>query len=106
MFEIYIAMIMVVVSVAIVVWFQKHLADASARRMTRMMTRVGLDPAIAASAPPRGALLMKQMQRRCRRCPSADLCERWIAGVANGGNSFCPNARAFGIYARTAAAAG
>jgi len=102
-FDINIAIVMVAASVAMVVWFQRHLAAASARRMTRMMTRIGLNPAIATGGRPPSEPNVRQMRRRCRRCPSEDLCDRWVAGIANGDNSFCPNARAFGIIAGTTA---
>jgi Family of unknown function (DUF6455) len=100
MFQINIAIIMVAASVAMVVGFQKYLAVTSFRRMTRMMARIGLEPAVAAGGGPQSAAIMQQMRRRCRRCPSEDLCERWVAGRAAGGNGFCPNARAFGLLAR------
>ncbi|MDP2620892.1 MAG: DUF6455 family protein [Hyphomicrobiales bacterium] len=102
LFEINIAMIMVAASVAMVVWFQGYLATASASRMARMMARIGMDPAIATGGRPQSAAILKQMRQRCRRCPSEDLCDRWVAGTVKGGNSFCPNVRAFGLFAKTA----
>ena len=98
MFEISVAIIMVAVSIAIVVWFQRYLAANSDRRMMRMMTLVGLDPGIAEHGGPRTKAVMKNVRYRCRKCPAEDLCDRWIAGKATGDNTFCPNARTFGIY--------
>ena len=98
MFEISVAIIMVAVSIAIVVWFQGHLAAASGRRMMRMMTLVGLDPGIAEHGGPRTKTIMKIVRYRCRKCPAEDLCDRWIAGKVTGDNTFCPNARTFGFY--------
>lgn len=101
MFEISVAIFMVTVSVAIVVWFQRYLAAASAKRMTRMMTRVGLKPGVATHSDPRTEAIMKEVRYQCRRCMAEDFCDRWIAGKANGDNTFCPNARRFGILTRT-----
>ena len=101
-FEIGIAIFMVSVSVAIVVWFQRYLAAASAKRMLRMMTRVGLDPgAFIGHSDPRTEDILKEVRYQCRKCMAEDFCDRWIAGKAKGDNSFCPNARTFGILTRT-----
>lgn len=102
-FEIEIAVAMVAASVALVVWFDRYLAAASAGRMSRMMARIGMDPSIVTGGRPPIEALVKQMRRRCRRCPSEDLCERWVAGRAKGGHSFCPNKRAFGLLGKSAA---
>ena len=101
MLEINVAIVMVAVTVAIFVWLQRSEAAASARRLMGMMTRVGLGPVIAAPGDPRARAIMKATRRRCRRCPREDLCERWLAGEVEGGNTFCPNAQAFHILAET-----
>ena len=101
MFEIGFAIFMVTVSVAIVVWFQRYLAAASFKRMMRMMTRVGLKPGVASHGDLRIEAIMKEVSYRCRKCMAEDFCDRWIAGKAKGDNTFCPNARAFGILSRT-----
>ena len=97
MFEIGVAIFMVTVSVAIVVWFQRYLAAASTKRMMRMMTRVGLDTGVATQGDPRTEPIMNEARQRCRKCMYEDFCDRWITGKAKGDNSFCPNARTFGI---------
>ena len=101
MFEIGVAIFMVTVSVAIVMWFQRYLAAASARRMMRMMTRVGLDTGVATHSNPRTEPIMNEVRQRCRKCMYEDFCDRWIAGKAKGDNSFCPNMRTFGILTST-----
>jgi len=100
-FETYVAILMVVVSVAMVVWFQRYLVAASARRMMRMMMGVGLNPGVAMHGDPRTEAIMKEARYRCRKCMAEDLCDRWVAGKATGDNTFCPNAQTFGILKRT-----
>ncbi len=95
--QISVAIIMVGVAVAIIVWLQSSQAAASARRMMGMMTRVGLDPGTATRGDPRTMAIRKEARRRCRRCPREDLCDRWLAGKVDGGNTFCPNAQTFRI---------
>ncbi len=95
MFEINVAIILVTVSVALLVWFQRNLVATSARRMMGMMTRAGLDPAIAIEGDRRTKAVMKEAGRRCRNCMREGLCDRWLAGKVEGSNSFCPNARVF-----------
>ena len=103
MFEISVAILMVGVSVAIVVRFKRYLATATAKRMLRMMTRVGLDPgAFIGHGDPRTEDILKQVRYQCRKCMAEDFCDRWIAGKAEGDNSFCPNAQTFGLLTRTA----
>ena len=101
MFEINVAIVMVAVTVVIFVWFQRSQAAASAMRMMRMVTRVGLDPGIATHGDPRSTAIMKEARRRCARCRLEDFCDRWCAGKVEGGNAFCPNARIFRILTRT-----
>lgn len=98
-FELTLAIIMVVSAVALGIWFQKNAAGVSLRRMTQMMTRVGLDPGIVTGGSPRNQAVMKAARRRCRNCRAEDLCERWLAGMAGGENFFCPNAHTFRILA-------
>lgn len=95
MFEINAAIILVAVSVTMFVWLQRNLVATSARRMMGMMTRAGLDPAIATEADPRTEAVLKEARRRCRNCMREGLCDRWLAGNVEGSNSFCPNARVF-----------
>jgi hypothetical protein len=95
--QISVAIIMVGVAVAIIVWLQSSQAAASVRRMMGMMTRVGLDPGTATRGDPRTMAIGKKARRRCRRCPREDLCDRWLAGKVDGGNTFCPNAQTFRI---------
>lgn len=103
MFEINVAIVMVVVAAVLFVWFRRNEAAASARRMTSMIARIGLAPRIAARRDPRTAAVVSTARRRCEKCPREDLCERWLAGSVEGDNAFCPNARTFGILARTGA---
>jgi hypothetical protein len=95
------AIFMVGVSVAILVWLRGSEAAASARRLTGMMRRVGLDPATAMLGDPRTRAVMKESRRRCGNCPREDLCDRWLAGEVEGGNAFCRNARTFRLLRGT-----
>ena len=104
--QISVAIIMVGVAVAIIVWFQSSQAAASGRRMMGMMMRVGLDPETATLGDLRTMAIRKEARRRCRRCPREDLCDRWLAGEIKGGNTFCPNAQTFRILTRTSGRTG
>ena len=103
--QISIAVIMVGVACAGVVWLYTSQASASIGRMMAMMERAGLDPRTATLDDPRTMTIRKEMRRRCRRCPREELCDRWLAGKVEGNNSFCPNAETFqsptGTRART-----
>ncbi len=96
-----VAIVMVAVTVVLFLWFQRSLAAGSARRMTRMLTRVGLDPEIATQGDPRAKAIMKEARRRCGNCRVEDFCNRWLTGECEGGNAFCPNARIFHSLANT-----
>ena len=93
--QISVAIIMVGVALAIIVWLRSSQEAASAKRMMGMMTRVGLDPGTATLGDPRVMATRKEARRRCMRCPREDLCDRWLAGEVEGDNAFCPNAQAF-----------
>ncbi len=84
---------------------RRTVAAASARRILRMMKRIGLDPEAATLGDPQTTTIGKELRRRCRGCRSEDLCERWLAGKVKGGNTFCPNAESFRILARASAVA-
>ena len=104
MFEIGVATVMVGVSVALLLWIRRYMAAASERRMMSMLKRVGLDPEIATHGDTKA--IIKELRHRCRRCPSEDLCDRWLAGEEKGGNIFCPNARVFDMLTRTTESTG
>ena len=87
------AVFMVTVGAAILLWIRGDLAAGSVKRMAGMMARAGLDP--VALGDPQAKTMLKAPRRRCRRCPSEDLCDRWLAGTVPGGNAFCPNAQTF-----------
>ena len=93
MFDITIAIILVVVAIALVAWFLKYKAGTSERRMKEMLQRVGLDLEIANLVDSES--IIREVRRRCRKCQSEDLCERWLAGEEGGDNIFCPNAQVF-----------
>ncbi len=90
-----VAIVMVAVTVVLSLWFQRSLAAGSARRMTRMLKRVGLDPYIITLGDPQTKAVMKEARRRCRNCRVEDFCNRWLTGQCAGDDSFCPNARVF-----------
>ena len=87
------AAFMAAVSVSLVVWFARDLATVSGRRMTRMLARAGVDPQVAVRGET--GTTMREARRRCRGCRSEALCDRWLAGKAEGDNDFCPNAEVF-----------
>ena len=95
--QIGVAIFMVGMTLAIMLWFRSSQAAASGRRMMGMMTRAGLDPGAAMLGDPRFVAIRNEARRRCLRCPREDLCDRWLAGKIEGGNSFCPNAQIFPI---------
>jgi hypothetical protein len=101
LFEIGVATIMVAVIVALIVWFSRYLAAVSARRMMQMLTRAGVDPEVARQGD--AEAIMQDVRSRCQKCSSEALCDRWLAGKAEGDNSFCPNAPIFRRLARTGA---
>lgn len=72
----------------------------SARRMMHMMALSGLDPGIATHDDPRTDATVRVARNRCRKCPAESLCDKWLAGKAEGDNTFCPNARTFRMLAR------
>lgn len=99
LFEIGVAIFMVAVSVALVVWFSRHVAAASERRMMHMLTRAGVDPEVARHGDTEA--IIQDVRSRCGRCRSEDLCDRWLAGKVEGDNSFCPNAQIFRLLKGT-----
>ena len=92
--QIFIAILMVAVTVTIFAWLRRSEAAASARRMMGMISRVGLEPGDA-----RIRTTMKETRRRCQGCPREDYCERWLACKIGGENTFCPNAPTFAALA-------
>ena len=99
LFEIGAAIFMAAAGVALVVWYSRYLAAASGRRMLRMLTSAGVDPGVARHGD--AEAIMRDVRGRCERCRSEDLCDRWLAGKVEGGNSFCPNAQLFDMLTRT-----
>lgn len=95
LYQIYFALFMVAVTIGLFVWFRLSETAGSARRMMDMMTRVGLDSGITERGDPVTQAVLKKARRRCARCPSEGLCERWLCGMVGGGNVFCPNKRVF-----------
>jgi hypothetical protein len=93
LFQIGVALLMVAVSVALIVWFSRYVAAASGRRMIRMLARAGVDPEVAKRGDTEA--IIRDVRSRCGRCRSEDLCDRWLAGNVEGDNSFCPNAQIF-----------
>jgi len=91
--DISIAIILVAVAIVLVTFFLKYKAGTSERRMKKMLQRVGLNPEIATQADSES--IIREVRRRCRKCQTEDLCERWLASEEVGGNTFCPNAKVF-----------
>ena len=99
LFEIGVAIFMVAVSVALVVWFSRYVAAVSGRRMMQMLTRAGVDPEIAKQGNTEA--IIQDVRRRCGRCRFEGLCDSWLAGKVEGDNSFCPNAQIFRLLNKT-----
>ena len=95
MVDITIALFMVALSTVLVIGYLKYLNAGSKRRMISMMERVGLDPETATLDDPQIKNIINDVRKRCRKCPSEDVCERWLAGEIDGENNFCPNAQVF-----------
>ena len=93
--DISVALLMVSVVVACLVWFHGSLAAGSTRLFLAMMKRLGLGSGTAALYDPRVKATLKKARRRCGRCPGEGLCERSLAGEVEGDNAFCVNARTF-----------
>ncbi len=98
--DIGVALVMVTVSVALIVWFSRYLAAASERRMIQMLARAGVDPEVARRGDTKA--IMRDVRSRCLHCQSEALCDRWFDGKAEGDNSFCPNAQIFRGLTKTA----
>ena len=92
-YDIGVATLMVAVSVALIVWLLGYMETASARRVKHMLMRAGVCPEIA--RPAGVEAIMKDVRRSCAHCQSEALCDRWLAGKAEGDNDFCPNAPIF-----------
>jgi hypothetical protein len=101
LYDIGVATLMVAVIVALIVWLLGYMGTVSARRMKHMLMRAGVDPEIARLGDVEA--IMKDVRRRCERCPSEALCDRWLAGKAEGDNDFCPNAPIFSSLASVGA---
>jgi len=99
LFEIGVAIFMVTVSIALVAWFTRDMAAASARRRMNMLARAGVDPEVARHGDTEA--IMRDVRSRCGKCRSEDLCDRWLAGKVEGDNGFCPNAQIFRRLTRT-----
>jgi len=99
LFEIGVAIFMVAVSVALVVWFFRHVAAASENRMMHMLARARVDPEVTRDDDTWAILQVARV--RCSKCRSEALCDRWLAGRVEGDNSFCPNAQVFRMFKRT-----
>jgi len=99
LFEISVAIVMVAVSVALVVWFSRYVAAVSGRRMMQMLTRAGVDPEIVRQG--NAEAIIQDVRRRCGRCRFEGLCDSWLAGKVEGDNSFCPNAQIFRLLNKT-----
>ncbi len=92
-FEIGVATVMVVVSIALVVSALRYMAAGSEARMTQMLARAGVGPEVAGSAA--NEAVIRDVRSRCRSCASEDFCNRWLSGKVQGDNGFCPNAPVF-----------
>lgn len=88
-----IAIFLLVASLVLVALFLSYKRTTSRKRMMRMLVHEGLDPELVNQGDNR--TIMKDVRRRCSRCQSEDVCERWLSGTADAGHEFCPNAKVF-----------
>ncbi len=98
--DITLAVFMVLIAAALVLWFERTEAVATLTRMVRMMARAGLDARIIAEGRPVARAVMRDARTRCGRCSCEDKCERWLEGEIEGANTFCPNARVFDMLTK------
>ncbi len=94
-FDTYLAIVMVMAAVGAIVWFKRSELAITAGRMRGMMRRIGLDPGLAEAGDAETMAVLKEVRRRCGRCPREDFCDRWLAGTESGDNAFCRNASVF-----------
>jgi len=99
LFQLTLAIFMVVVCASLVLWLWRYHAAGSQRRMMQMLTRAGVTPEVIKRGDVEA--IMKDVRSRCRTCNSEGLCERWLAGTVEGENDFCPNAQIFRNLAGT-----
>ena len=100
LFQIGVAILMVAVIVALIVWLSRNMAAISERRRMKMLAHAGVDPEVARRGDTEA--IMRDVRSRCSKCRAEDLCERWLAMKVDGGNDFCPNAEIFRGLAGTA----
>ena len=100
-FDISVTVVMLAVTVALFMWFRRSEAVASMARMMEMMTRAGLEPGLAAHGEAGTTAILKEARHRCQACPVEGHCDRWLRGIVEGDNGFCPNATVFGALSKT-----
>jgi len=93
----YVIMVLLIISVASMMIAVRYGLQGvvSGRRMYRMMLTCGVDDATARNPDRLLDIDMRAARKRCRRCPSPEICDRWLNGEAVPGNDFCPNAARF-----------
>ncbi len=94
-FEVSLALMMLAIAVAMLVAYQGYLRSGTARRLSRMLRRIGLEPSIATRKDPESAAVVQEIWQRCRSCGVQGHCERWLNGEVSGDNLFCPNSETF-----------
>lgn len=101
--ESYVMVTMVIIGIVgmmIIIRNWRH-AVVSNRRMYRMMLTCGIDDTTARNPNQLLDIDMQDARRRCRDCPSPEICDRWLNGETVPGNDFCPNAGRFMAAAET-----
>lgn len=89
LFEIGLTVLMLAVGGFLLVWFWRYRAAGTQRRMAQMLARAGVAPEMISGGDVEA--IKKDLRRRCSTCNAEDLCERWLAGEAEGESGFCPN---------------
>jgi hypothetical protein len=97
LFQIVIAIVLAAIAIVLAWGYLRYKAAGADRRLQAMLEKAGVDPAVARSGD--NESIMRDVRKRCRRCQTEDVCERWLAGAVEGDNEFCPNAGVFDVLA-------
>ena len=97
--DVLVILLLLAFAAAMYLLYRRNLELAISSRMQRMMVSCGLDAEQVANGKLPVEIDIKAAFDRCRFCPVADLCERWLDGEAVASNGFCVNARTFSAAA-------
>jgi len=93
LFQIGMAVLLMAGALGLASWYWWYKNSRSEQRMVTMLVKMGVDPEVARDGDHEA--IMRDVRKRCHRCQSEDVCERWLAGSYREDNLFCPNAQVF-----------